>query len=535
MPNKKKGSRKDSWKIDARIDNAIDFAINNVLSNAENSLKYSNEERMQFVHLAMNNLIEAIHRFQTNIDYIPKRNIFKNMIESALDDIYTVFANIPKDDIDFPEIDVLPSHMICQNSYNKEFIEYDEVQKEIDLFAERHKEKGCRSHLVSKCFTFAYPRIYIRFKNTVNPKLEYIETGDIMLTIDYLFHMIINYSMSKKEEAQVPDYHAENILNMLDNIMNHKCINDAKSTLLSIPDKDNFSILLYFIHALIDEHEQRDHNYKIISAGFTGYRLGSPKNTIIQEFINLSKNTPCNIYLETSARGECKNNLAVIDTLLNEGNPDNLNIKINYHDIKVHGKMMHFDIQYSDESKIKRISIFSTGNFNPKTAKSYKDYIYITTSDEISLMMQNNFTTIFNSAQPALSSISSIVIHEILAEIEKGKSGRIWIQSNHLDNEYIVRLLKEAQTRGVDVKLIIRTTKGFHAKDKLKCKTITGKYLEHRRVYMFGKRDSRVYLSSSDLMYRNLYNRFESYVLIPDKDIKEELIEDFKNLWSDGQ
>lgn len=533
MPNKKKGSRKDTWKIDARIDNAIDFAINDVLSNAENSLKYSSEERMQFVHLAMNNLIEAIHRFQTNVDYIPKRNIFKNMIESALDDIYTVFANIPKDDINFPEIDVFPSHMICQNSYNKEFIEYDEVQKEIDLFAERHKRKGCRSHLASKCFTFAYPRIYIRFKNTVNPKLEYIETGDIMLTIDYLFHVIIKYSMPENL-IDKNNRESENYLpTMLYNIMNKRYSKEPESTLLSIPDKDDFMSLVNFIHDIIDG--QNAHKYKIISAGFTGYRLGSPKNPIIQEFITLSKNTPCNIYLETSARGECQNNLAVIDALLNEGNPDNLNIKINYHDIKVHGKMMYFDIQYSDESKIKRVSIFSTGNFNPKTAKSYKDYIYITTSDEISLMMQNNFTTIFNSAQPALSSISSIVIHEILAEIEKGKSGRIWIQSNHLDNEYIVRLLKEAQSRGVDVKLIIRTTKGFHAKDKLKYKTVTGKYLEHRRVYIFGKRDNRVYLSSSDLMYRNLYNRFESYVLIPDTYIKFELINDFKNLWSDGQ
>lgn len=533
MPNKKKGSRKDTWKIDARIDNAIDFAINDVLSNAENSEKYSDKERMQFVHLAMINLIEVIHRFQTNINYISKRNIFKNMIESALDDIYTVFANIPKDYIDFPDMSILPSHIVYTNSYNKEYIDYDEIQGEIDAFSRKSESNNSnRSHLVSKCIKFAYPNIHIQFRSIINPKLEYIETGDIMLTIDYLFYGILKYSMSE-EDMQTSNYHQEDLLNILDNVMNHKCMNRSQSTILSIPDKDNFSILVYFIHSLIDE--QNNHDYKIISAGFTGYRLGSPKNPIIQEFINLSKTVPCNIYLETSARGECINNLSVIDTLLNEGNPDNLNIKINYHDIKVHGKMMYFDIQYSNDLKIKRVSIFSTGNFNPKTAKSYKDYIYITISDEVSLMMQNNFTTIFNSAQPVLSSISSIVIHEILTEIEKGKSGRIWIQTNHLDNDYIVRLLKEAQTRGVDIKLIVRTTKGFHAKDKLKCKTITGKYLEHRRVYMFGKRDNRVYLSSSDLMYRNLYNRFESYVLIPDKDIKEELIEDFKNLWTCGQ
>ena len=157
-------------------------------------------------------------------------------------------------------------------------------------------------------------------------------------------------------------------------------------------------------------------------------------------------------------------------------------------------------------------------------------------------MVLNNFNTIFNSSQPILSSISSIVSNEICKEITKGGEGRIWIQTNHLDNMRIVKLLREAVNRGVDVKLIVRTTKGFHKKDGIIAKTITGPLLEHQRVYIFGSNvteDERVYLSSSDLMYRNLYNRFESYVKIEDNSadfpIRLQLVNDFKILFEEGQ
>ena len=82
----------------------------------------------------------------------------------------------------------------------------------------------------------------------------------------------------------------------------------------------------------------------------------------------------------------------------------------------------------------------------------------------------------------------------------------------------------------------MRTTRGFHNKELKCCKTIVGKYLEHSRVYIFGDRgDRRVYLSSSDILFRNLYNRFESYVKINDKNSASILENNFIDLYKNGQ
>ena len=67
-------------------------------------------------------------------------------------------------------------------------------------------------------------------------------------------------------------------------------------------------------------------------------------------------------------------------------------------------------------------------------------------------------------------------------------------------------------------------------------KTIVGPYLEHARVYIFGKgKNKRVYISSSDIMYRNLYNRFESYVEIQDKKIANKIKSNFDELYKTGK
>lgn len=273
----------------------------------------------------------------------------------------------------------------------------------------------------------------------------------------------------------------------------------------------------------------------------TLYRIGK-NSSIIDSLITASKNKiPCKIFFEISARGEIENDLKHIYKMLIEADMDYLDIKLKYSDVKVHGKMLLIKtkIPYDDDDKksLFSIGIFSTGNFNEDTAPIYKDYHYITSRPDEVEMIERNFDILWNSSQPILSSISSIIIKEIYAELEKGKDGRIWIQTNHLDNKYMVSLLKGAIAKGVDVKLIVRTTKGFHKKELKNCKTVVGKYLEHSRVYIFGGNAPRIYISSSDMLFRNLYNRFEVYIKIPsiDTNTKMTLINDFNRLWDGKQ
>ena len=281
-----------------------------------------------------------------------------------------------------------------------------------------------------------------------------------------------------------------------------------------------------------------DNPNDVESIYITLYRIGKNSN-IIDSIITASKNKiPCKIFFEISARGEIENDLKHIYKMLIEADMDYLDIKLKYSDVKVHGKMILIKTKiHYDDNGLFNIGIFSTGNFNEDTAPIYKDYHYITSRPDEVQMIERNFDILWNSAQPILSSISSIIIKEIYAEIEKGKDGRIWIQTNHLDNKYIVSLLKTAIAKGVDVKLIVRTTKGFHKKELKNCRTVVGKYLEHSRVYIFGVKEPRIYISSSDMLFRNLYNRFEVYIKIPfiDANTKMILINDFNRLWDGKQ
>jgi polyphosphate kinase len=100
--------------------------------------------------------------------------------------------------------------------------------------------------------------------------------------------------------------------------------------------------------------------------------------------------------------------------------------------------------------------------------------------------------------------------------------------------------LYEASQAGVEVKLIIRGicclvpgVKGMS--ENIKAISIVDKFLEHPRLYIFksnAKHD--VYISSADLMTRNLDNRVEITCPIYDKDIKAELIDTFNICWKDN-
>jgi polyphosphate kinase len=285
------------------------------------------------------------------------------------------------------------------------------------------------------------------------------------------------------------------------------------------------------ISTLISAASEHPENVREIYV--TAYRLGE-NSSIINDLIQATKNgIYCKLYLELSARGEIDRDLVYLEKILNEANHQYLDVKFKYNNSKVHGKMIYIGLK---SDKPSGIGIFSTGNYNAATSAVYKDYHYISCEKNVIEMIQRNFATLWNSEQPVLSSISNILSKEIYEEIAKGKDGKIWIQTNHLDNKHIVNLLKEAIRRGCDVKLIVRTTKGFHNKELKNCKTIVGKYLEHARVYIFGSsNDRRVYLSSSDILYRNLYNRFESYIKVTSKAVEKQLIDDFRDLYRNGQ
>lgn len=597
MSNKKKGSNKKTWRVDARTDNAFNFAINNVLPNAYDE-NYPREIRANFVSIALKNILEATMRVQSMPkEFIQCQNALSSLLKESLIKIIDTAMNLCAESSLVEEIARRCGYLT--ESINKpqfywlfEYAHYlnnqpsmgyiTNVKNPYDIndinydFLESHYHDNLSFGIANAVIEYHFPGItfiWDQGDNSYDLYIDIKENGSIVIHGGTLLFYIYTYKMpSDFKFIPTSRLHGCDDVDLKQERVFLEALRvDGKFTpyarLYAIPTEESMDDLVTFLEILCNNSSGVNHslknytfastenptptkvyNYRIIEAGFTGYRLGTKPNPFINLMKTLAgKGCKCRVYIELSARGEAENNLNQISTLLDdESCNQNIDLKIRYNDIKVHAKMMYFTIEtYNPVDKkleYNTIAIFSTGNFNPETAEVYKDYIYLTTQPGAANMVLNNFNTIFNSSQPILSSISSIVSNEICKEIAKGEEGRIWIQTNHLDNMRIVKLLREAVNRGVDVKLIVRTTKGFHKKDGIIAKTITGPLLEHQRVYIFGSyatEDKRVYLSSSDLMYRNLYNRFESYVKIEDNSadfpIRLQLVNDFETLFEEGQ
>ena len=169
------------------------------------------------------------------------------------------------------------------------------------------------------------------------------------------------------------------------------------------------------------------------------------------------------------------------------------------------------------------ITQVGTGNYNETTASQYTDFSIITSGrglgEEVSDLFDNAIDGItdnqFRYIITSPSCMRTKLIELIDRERIKGSKGRIFIKVNSLSDRHIVEKLSEASQAGVKVRMIVRgictLLPGVEEyTDNIQIISIVGRFLEHSRVYIFGSgSDERVYISSADIMNRNMDKRFE--------------------------
>jgi len=193
-----------------------------------------------------------------------------------------------------------------------------------------------------------------------------------------------------------------------------------------------------------------------------------------------------------------------------------------------------------EKGKMKYYANLATGNFNEKTAQLYGDHSLFTTNPAITLELRKffrglqkkvfyrDYKYLIVSPLESREKIVKLIDREI-KNAHDHKEAHMILKMNSLSDEEIISKLYEASNAGVKIELIIRGmcclvpgVKGFS--ENIRAISIVDKYLEHARVWIFCNNGSEtIYLSSADLMTRNLDNRVEVGFPILDDGIKKEI------------
>lgn len=284
---------------------------------------------------------------------------------------------------------------------------------------------------------------------------------------------------------------------------------------------------------------------KVKTIKITIYRLAEISH-VASALMNAAINGKAvTVSIELRARFDEEANIHYAEEMKKEG----VNLHFGVPGLKVHSKMCV--IEREEGGKLKRYGFISTGNFNESTAKIYTDYTLFTYNQAI-LKELNKIFNFFETNYRVYSYKHLIVsphytekrffklINEEIEKSKKGEEGYIRVKMNSLSNYAMVDKLYEASNAGVKIDMIIRgiccLIPGIEGmSENIKVISVVDKFLEHPRVYIFGKgEDAKVYISSADWMTRNIHNRVEVSCPIYDLEIKQEVIDTFNICWSDN-
>ncbi len=192
--------------------------------------------------------------------------------------------------------------------------------------------------------------------------------------------------------------------------------------------------------------------------------------------------------------------------------------------LKTHAKMML--ITRREGRHLKRYGHLSTGNYNPRTAALYTDWSHLTADPGLTADMQKVFVHLASHSRlPRLQRVLLAPFNlqrKLIAKINEtatcaaaGGLGRIVAKMNALTDEALVHALVQAGRRGVRIDLIVRGACILPAQvpgltENIRVRSVIGRFLEHSRVFYFGRNEvEELYLSSADWMNRNMMRRIE--------------------------
>ena len=424
----------------------------------------------------------------------------------------------------FPKYDVTEKNYICVTrnadvSPDDEALEVNEdfrhlMQKTIN---KRRRMAVVRLEVAEKLSPEAEKYFCDKFKIKPNQ----IFRTKMPLKLDYIFDIAGDLPEAMKRSLTYAPFSPQNSCHVTEEPMMKQI--RRKDILLFYPYESMNPFLRLIREAATDPN--------VMTIKITIYRLAKQARLVEYLCAAAENGKEVTVLIELRARFDEQNNIDWSERLEAAG----CRIIYGFEGYKVHSKICL--ITYRNRNDIQYITQIGTGNYNEKTATMYTDLSLMTAdyligvdaSEFFKNMAIGNLSGKYDHLIVSPTSLKQQVLYLIDQEIKKGENGRVIMKMNSVTDVDFISKISEASRAGVKVDLIIRGiccivpgVKDYT--ENVRIMSVVGRYLEHPRIYSFGKgAEQKIYIGSADMMTRNTEKRVEVATPILDEDIKKQI------------